>query len=43
LEVLRSSVRLNPEQEEVKALIQAIEKEEDGVRSKEMQKGGLNG
>lgn len=29
LEVLRSSVRLNPEQEDIKALIQEIEKEQD--------------
>ena len=31
LEVLRSSVKLNPEQEDIKALIQEIEKEQDVV------------
>jgi Tfp pilus assembly protein PilF len=31
LEVLRSSLRLNPEQEEVKALVQEIEKDRDAA------------
>ena len=38
LEVLRSSVRLNPEQEDVKALIQAIEREKNVAAFSDMLK-----
>jgi GWxTD domain-containing protein len=33
LEVLRSSLKLNPEQEDVKAMVQAIEKEKDALEN----------